>query len=103
MEGSEKLARYSFIGIDPEFVVTIGETVDLKGNEPFISIAREPEGKDPVEKIKSILSRFHYINVKAPRFFGGMVGYFAYDCVHSLFEKVRQGKTGSSPKQDRCS
>ena len=92
MEGSEKLARYSFIGIDPEFVVTIGETVDLKGNEPFISIAREPEGKDPVEKIKSILSRFHYINVKAPRFFGGMVGYFAYDCVHSLFEKLRQGK-----------
>ena len=92
MEGSEKLARYSFIGIDPEFVVTIGETVDLQGNEPFISIAREPEGKDPVEKIKSILSRFHYINVKAPRFFGGMVGYFAYDCVYSLFEKVREGK-----------
>ena len=92
MEGSEKLARYSFIGIDPEFVVSIGETVELKGNEPFISIASEPEGKDPVEKIKSILSRFHYINVKAPRFFGGMVGYFAYDCVYSLFEKVREGK-----------
>jgi anthranilate synthase component I len=92
MEGSEKLARYSFIGIEPEFVVSIGEDVDLKGNEPFISIAREPEGKDPVEKIKSILSRFHYINVKAPRFFGGMVGYFAYDCVYSLFEKVREGK-----------
>jgi anthranilate synthase component 1 len=92
MEGSEKLARYSFIGIDPEFVVSIGEVVDLKGNEPFISIAKEPEGKDPVEKIKSILSRFHYINVKAPRFFGGMVGYFAYDCVYSLFEKVREGK-----------
>ena len=92
MEGSEKLARYSFIGIDPEFVVSIGDTVVLKGNEPYISIAREPEGKDPVEKIESILSRFHYINVKAPRFFGGMVGYFAYDCVYSLFEKVRKGK-----------
>jgi len=92
MEGSEKLARYSFIGIDPEFVVTIRDAVDLKGNEPYVSIAREPEGKNPVEKIKSILSRFHYINVKAPRFFGGMVGYFAYDCVYSLFEKVREGK-----------
>jgi anthranilate synthase component I len=93
MEGSEKLARYSFIGIDPEFTVTIRDTVDLQGNEPYISIARDPEGKDPVEKIKSILSRFHYMNVKAPRFFGGMVGYFAYDCVYSLFEKVREGKT----------
>jgi anthranilate synthase component 1 len=100
MEGSEKLARYSFIGIDPEFVVSIGETVNLKGNEPFISIAREPEGKDPVEKVKSILSRFHYMNVKAPRFFGGMVGYFAYDCIYPMFEKVRGGKPASA-RNDR--
>ena len=93
MEGSEKLARYSFIGIDPEFVLSIGESVTLQGNEPFISIARDPEGRDPVEKVKSVLSRFHYINVKAPRFFGGMVGYFAYDCVYALFDKVRNAKT----------
>lgn len=92
MEGSEKLARYSFIGIDPAFIVTINENVHLKGCEPYISIARDPEGKDPVEKIRSILSRFHYMNVKAPRFFGGMVGYFAYDCIYSLFEKIREGK-----------
>jgi anthranilate synthase component 1 len=37
--------------------------------------------------------------VKAPRFFGGMVGYFAYDCVYSLFEKVREGKP--APQGDR--
>ncbi len=92
MDGSEKLARYSFIGIDPEFVISLGKTVHIRGNEPFVSIAREPEGKDPVEKIKSILSKFHYMNVKAPRFFGGMVGYFAYDSIYSMFEKVREGK-----------
>ena len=106
MEGSEKLARYSFIGIDPEFVITIGKTVNLRGREPFISIARDPEGKDPVEKIKSVLSRFHYMNVKAPRFFGGMVGYFAYDCIYSLYEKVREGKPASfksdQPAPDAC-
>jgi len=89
MEGSEKIARYSYIGIDPVFVITISNTVDIKGNEPFTSIVKDPEGKTPVDQIKSILSRFCYINVKAPRFFGGMVGYFAYDCVYSLFEKVR--------------
>jgi anthranilate synthase component 1 len=100
MEGSEKLARYSFIGIDPEFVISLGKTVNLRGKEPFISIALDPEGKDSVEKIKSILSRFHYMNVKAPRFFGGMVGYFAYDCIYSLFEKVREGKP-ASPKSDQ--
>lgn len=99
MEGSEKLARYSFIGIDPEFVITLGKTVNLRGKEPFVSIALEPEGKDPVEKIRSVLSRFHYMNVKAPRFFGGMVGYFAYDCIYSLFEKVRKAKP-ASPTSD---
>jgi anthranilate synthase component I len=95
MEGSEKLARYSFIGIDPEFVITLGKTVSIQGNEPFVSIARDPEGKDPVDKIKSVLSRFHYMNVKAPRFFGGLVGYFAYDCIYSMFEKVRAGQAAS--------
>jgi anthranilate synthase component 1 len=88
MEGSEKIARYSYIGIDPEFVVTIGHRVDVQGSERFTAIAKDPEGETPVDKIKSILSRFCYVNVKAPRFFGGMVGYFAYDCVYSLFEKV---------------
>ncbi len=91
MEGSEKIARYSYIGIDPEFVITTGPEVSVRGNEPFTAIAKDPEGETPVDQIKSILSRFNYTNVKAPRFFGGMVGYFAYDCVYSLFDKVNQG------------
>jgi len=101
MEGSEKLARYSFIGIEPEMTVTIRETAEVVGNEPFVSIARDPEGDNPVDRIRSILSRFHYMNVKAPRFFGGMVGYFAYDCVYSLFEKVKKSEKGERALQDR--
>ncbi len=91
MEGSEKIARYSYIGIDPELVITFGNTVKIQGNKQFTAIVKGPEGETPVDQIKSILSRFSYINVKAPRFFGGMVGYFAYDCVYSLFKKVREG------------
>ena len=102
MEGSEKIARYSYIGIDPGFVVTIGKTVDVRGNERFTAIAKDPEGETPVDKIKSILSRFCYVNLKAPRFFGGMVGYFAYDCVYSLFEKVREGHNGVPPLVRYC-
>jgi anthranilate synthase component 1 len=107
MEGSEKIARYSFIGIDPEFVITIGKTLDIKGNEPFTAIAKDPSGNTAVDQIRTILSRFCYLNVKAPRFFGGMVGYFAYDCVFSLFEKVcatqdnsRASKAESSPGEN---
>lgn len=93
MEGSEKLARYSFIGIDPELVISLGKEVHLEGNPLFTAIAQDPEGNNPVDQIKSILSRFHYVNVKAPRFFGGVVGYFAYDCVYTLMEKLRPEMT----------
>lgn len=96
MEGSEKIARYSYIGIDPEFVITLGHTVEITGNESFTTIVKDPEGETPVDQIKSILSRFCYMNLKAPRFFGGMVGYFAYDCVYSLFKKVREGPNSST-------
>ena len=89
MDGSEKIARYSFIGTQPALLVTIGDTIEISGDEPFVSIAQFPEGKTPVDTIRSILSRFHYTNVKAPRFFGGMVGYFAYDIVPTLFSRVR--------------
>jgi len=91
MEGSEKIARYSYIGINPELVISISDRVDLVGCEPYVSIAEDPQGDNPVDQIKSILSRINYVNVKAPRFFGGLVGYFAYDCVYSLFPKVREG------------
>jgi anthranilate synthase component 1 len=96
IEGSEKIARYSFIGINPACVITCAREVQVDGDRTFASIAREPEGANPVDRIRSILSRFHYVNLKAPRFFGGMVGYFAYDIVHALFRQVKKpcGITG---------
>jgi len=97
IEGSEKIARYSFIGINPACIITCTEGVQVDGDPDFVSISREPEGANPVDRIRSILSRFHYVNVKAPRFFGGMVGYFAYDIVHALFRQVRKPCGSAGP------
>jgi len=96
MEGSEKIARYSYIGTDPACVITLGCDVTVTGDDAFVAIAREPEGKNPVDKIRSVLSRFSYVNLKAPRFFGGMVGYFSYDIVHSLYGHVVDPRNGTS-------
>ena len=97
MEGSEKIARYSYVGIDPACVVTLGRGVTITGSDIFVAIAREPEGENPVDRIRSIISRFNYVNLRAPRFFGGMVGYFAYDIVHSLFSQVKNHHSNTSP------
>ncbi|MDI6718171.1 MAG: anthranilate synthase component I [Methanomicrobiales archaeon] len=99
MEGSAKIARYSFLGLNPELVVTIDGSVHLSGNEPFVSIAEAPEGETPIDQVRSILQRFTYINLKAPRFFGGLVGYFAYDLVYDLYGRMlpRGGDGDGSP------
>ena len=95
MEGSEKIARYSYVGLEPACVITVGREVTVTGSDAFVAIAQEPEGNNPVDKIRSVLARFHYINLKAPRFFGGMVGYFSYDIVHALFPKVPDSRAGT--------
>jgi anthranilate synthase component 1 len=96
MEGSEKIARYSFLGKDPDLAITFGNEARVEGREPFLSIARSPEGGNAIDGLESVLRRFHFMNLKAPRFFGGMVGYLAYDVIHDLTPKVkRREKPGS--------
>jgi anthranilate synthase component 1 len=102
MEGSEKVARYSLLGKDPDLVVTFGKGggVGVEGREPLLSIARSPGDGDAIGGLDAILRRFHFMNLKAPRYFGGLVGYLSYDIVYDLFPKVgqareRSGKPGS--------
>jgi anthranilate synthase component 1 len=102
MEGSEKVARYSLLGKDPDLVVTFGKDggVGVEGREPLLSIARSPGDGDAIGGLEAILRRFHFMNLKAPRYFGGLVGYLSYDIVYDLFPKVgqareRSGKPGS--------
>jgi anthranilate synthase component 1 len=99
IDGSEKIARYSYIGRDPLCTITLGADTHIAGSEPFVSICRNPEGTNPVDQIRSVLSRFHYVNVRAPRFFGGVVGYFSYDTVYTLFPQVR--RRGNGPAHQR--
>ncbi len=83
VEGGEKVARYSFIGIDPflRFRAT--------GMHYRISGAMEEAGdQHPVERLKNLIAEFRsYHPVNLPRFSCGAVGYFGYDTVR-LFEKI---------------
>ncbi|MDD1652418.1 MAG: anthranilate synthase component I family protein [Methanomicrobiales archaeon] len=99
MEGSEKIARYSYLGWNPGLTVSLGDQVAIAGSEPLTAIARSPEGETAVDQLRSLLQRFAHVKLRAPRFSGGMVGYFSYDLVHSLFPMVpRPGETaGGGP------
>ncbi len=47
MEGGEKIARYSFIGLEPKLILSIGRTVKTEGDPQFIEIAKKHFGKAP--------------------------------------------------------
>ncbi|MFN4131482.1 MAG: anthranilate synthase component I [Caldimicrobium sp.] len=83
MEGPEKWARFSFIGFEPYVIFkSKGEKIWLQGEEK-----REYVSTNPLEELKSLLSRYkapQFNNL--PRFWGGAVGYVAYEMI-SFFEK----------------
>ena len=78
VEGGEHLARYSFIGTEPEDVIETGP--GSKDGEV-----------DPLKLVESILSKYEVVNSgDLPRFMGGAVGYLSYEVVR-YFEDIPHG------------
>ena len=84
--GGDKWGRYSFLGSEPAAVFTSrGTTVSLHehGREP-----RSFAAADPLEALRELLAGYRPVPVAGlPRFFGGAVGYVAYDAVR-FFERL---------------
>src|SRR6185436_2462458 len=84
VEGGEKVARYSFLGFDPEIIVrsrankvTIERgSAREESDEPMLAVLRRLSGKQ-------IPVRF----ADLPPFVSGAVGYLSYDAVR-WFEKI---------------
>jgi anthranilate synthase component 1 len=75
VEGGERMARYSFIGTEPDTVFKTGP-------------GQEGGAVDPLIRIEKELAKYKLVgNVPPQRFNGGAVGYLAYDVVNH-FEKL---------------
>lgn len=86
VEGGERWARYSFIGMDPAVTFrSKGKTAEIiqEGR-----LSRRTVEKDPLEIVEELLKNERPVEVEGlPRFCGGAVGYLAYDCVR-FFERL---------------
>ena len=85
VEGEEKIARFSFIGIEPSVIFkSKGDSVEIIRHgkvERFFT-------DSPLKEIAKIMSCFKPAGVKGlPRFSGGFVGYAGYDTVR-FFEDL---------------
>ena len=86
VQGGEKWARYSFLGSEPAAVFSSrGTTVTLRAD----GVAeRAWQAADPLAALKGLLDGYRPVALPGlPRFFGGAVGYVAYDAVR-FFERL---------------
>jgi len=93
VEGGERIARYSFIGIQPraQYILKNGK-IHIK-DEHGLRITHYES--DPTGFLQAELARFPALHVPgAPRFSGGMVGYLSYDAVR-FFEPTLQKHMGA--------
>jgi anthranilate synthase component 1 len=97
VEGGERIARYSFIGVQPraQYILRDGqvEIKDLDG-ERIVQYSG-----DPTYFLQEEMSRYKFNPQQgAPRFIGGLVGYLGYEAVR-FFEPVLKShmKRGGIP------
>jgi anthranilate synthase component 1 len=92
VEGGEKWARYSFLGI--------GASKVIKGRGRRVEITDKDgtsthETDDPVGLLRDVMAQYRpAIPEGLPRFFGGLVGYLGYDIVRSIEDIGDSGSEG---------
>ncbi|OIO34430.1 MAG: anthranilate synthase component I [Candidatus Omnitrophica bacterium CG1_02_40_15] len=79
VEGQEKIARFSFIGIEPSIILkSKANSMEINNGGKIKTYLTD----EPLKEIEKIMSDFKAADVKGlPRFSGGMVGYMGYDIV----------------------
>ena len=87
--GGETWGRYSIIGLPARTVLTVkGHNVTVTTNGKKMS---DVNSDDPFSEIEKFKTRFRCPEITdLPRFSGGLVGYFAYDCTGYIEPKLNK-------------
>ena len=92
-QGGEKWGRYSIIGLPCR------TRLEVRGHDVRVfdhnECTEHHEAPDPIAFVEAFQSRYRVPELPdLPRFFGGLVGYFAYDCVRYVESRL----AGSAPR-----
>ncbi len=99
VQGGERFGRYSFIGLPcATRIVVRGETTQVIHGE---TVAEESKGVNPLDFIRYYMRRFKVAPLpNLPRFAGGLVGAFGYDCVRFVEPRLDKFIKARPPKPD---
>ena len=100
VEGGERIARYSFIGVSPRAkYIMRNNQVSINEKGAVRTVTLKP-GSDPTSFLQSEMARYQAQTIPGlPRFVGGMVGYMGYETVRH-FEPKLAPMMPSSPLPD---
>ncbi len=89
VQGGEKWGRYSFIGLPCRTVLkAYGELVTVITDGHEVERVSTP---DPLAFVENFKARFKALELPhLPRFNGGLVGYFGYDCVRYVEPRLKR-------------
>ncbi|MDR1964504.1 MAG: chorismate-binding protein [Planctomycetaceae bacterium] len=92
VEGGEKWGRYSFLGIAPHAFVEVHQgsisVTEYDESGKIVSENRTPHHGQPLPVLRQLMTRYKAAeHADLPRFFGGLVGYFAYEMT-AFFENI---------------
>ena len=95
VQGGEKWGRYSMLGLPARTVLrAYGERIEIERDGKVREIIEEP---DALSFVTEFQQRYKAAEVEGlPRFNGGLVGYFGYDCVRYVEPKLQ----ASEPSDD---
>ncbi|HSD84580.1 MAG TPA: anthranilate synthase component I [Anaerolineae bacterium] len=97
VEGGEQVGRYSFIGIEPNAVLSFKGRAYTRRSSNRTNAADLPQGKDPLHVLQEELARFTPVTLPGlPRFVGGLVGYLGYDVIRFFEPKLDSGAAVAS-------
>jgi len=81
VQGGEKWGRYSILGLPCRTILkAIGEDITIEVDGKLVE---SHQVADPLSFVEEFKARYRAPELpNLPRFHGGLVGYFAYDCVY---------------------
>ena len=87
-QGGETWGRYSIIGLPCRTVLkAFGQRIEVTTDGRLVE---EAEVEDPLAFVEAFQTRYRVAPAPGlPRFYGGLVGYFGYDCVRYVERKLK--------------
>jgi len=91
VEGGDKWARYSFIGLPAKKIISLsGNLIEIIEDG---KVTDSIESNDPLKFIEDYQKKVTIEEVEGlPKFNGGLVGYFGYDCVRYIEKKLQSSQ-----------